>query len=69
MLDWYGEGFYKKGDKANPRGPSQGTFRVIRGGSWPDEPVTLRLSARKKGLPVDRSSHLGFRLALTVSDR
>ncbi|MBI3604967.1 MAG: SUMF1/EgtB/PvdO family nonheme iron enzyme [Nitrospirae bacterium] len=69
MLDWYDEGFYKRGHKANPRGPSEGKFRVIRGGSWPDEPVKRRLSSRKKELPDYRSSHLGFRLALGVSDR
>jgi formylglycine-generating enzyme required for sulfatase activity len=69
MLDWYGEGFYKRGHKANPRGPSEGKFRVIRGGSWSDEPVKLRLSSRKKEMPDYRSGNLGFRLALGVSDR
>ena len=37
--------------------------RVIRGGSWSDEPESLRSAYRVGGSPVTRSDDLGFRLA------
>ena len=40
--------------------------RVLRGGAWLDEPVTLR-SASRTGTSVDtRDSHIGFRVARTL---
>jgi formylglycine-generating enzyme required for sulfatase activity len=34
VADWYGADAYRAGDDRNPRGPAQGAFRVLRGGSW-----------------------------------
>lgn len=33
--DWYDENYYKGSPERNPKGPSQGNLRVLRGGSWP----------------------------------
>ena len=32
--DWYGSGYYANSPQANPTGPSSGSYRVLRGGSW-----------------------------------
>ncbi len=32
--DWYNSDYYSNSPQQNPRGPSSGTERVIRGGSW-----------------------------------
>ncbi|MBI1821214.1 MAG: formylglycine-generating enzyme family protein [Nitrospirae bacterium] len=69
IQDRYGEDVYKEGPKTNPAGPSTGRFRVIRGGSWADEPVKIRLSARQKKEPGYRSNTVGFRLALPLTER
>ncbi|MBS4027610.1 MAG: SUMF1/EgtB/PvdO family nonheme iron enzyme, partial [Ignavibacteriales bacterium] len=31
--DWYGENYYSESSSSNPQGPSNGTYRVLRGGS------------------------------------
>jgi formylglycine-generating enzyme len=64
-LDWYDEGYYKKSLRDNPKGASNGSRRVYRGGSWFDEPRYLRASNRYGNTPGHRSSNLGFRLAMT----
>ncbi len=32
--DWYGGNYYGSSPTSNPAGPSSGTYRVLRGGSW-----------------------------------
>jgi len=39
--------------------------RVLRGGSWGDNPANLRSAIRSWSVPVDRSNFIGFRLART----
>ena len=51
----------------NTVGTSQGIFRTARGGSWTDEAVGCRAAIRSKALPGQRSSNLGFRIALVPS--
>lgn len=43
------------------------SFRVARGGSWSDAPLSLRSAARDGGEPYDRVPVVGFRLAMTLS--
>jgi formylglycine-generating enzyme required for sulfatase activity len=60
--DWNGN--YTTGLKKNPHGPSKGTLRVNRGGSFQDGTVQCRVSRRNGNRPEYRSPNLGFRLAL-----
>ncbi len=32
--DWYSEDYYKESPENNPKGPTSGTYRVMRGGGW-----------------------------------
>jgi formylglycine-generating enzyme required for sulfatase activity len=62
--DWYSADFYKQSPKSNPKGPSEGEARVIRGGSFlsaqkGDE--GYRASARDKLAPDTRRPDVGFR--------
>jgi formylglycine-generating enzyme required for sulfatase activity len=58
--DWYGE--YTAKRATDPVGPSKGTARVVRGGSW-DSPARLLRSACRVGYdPGVRINDLGFRL-------
>ncbi|MDZ7363496.1 MAG: formylglycine-generating enzyme family protein [candidate division KSB1 bacterium] len=36
--DWYGKNYYNFSPERNSKGPSYGTQRVLRGGSWFDLP-------------------------------
>ncbi|MCI5132456.1 MAG: formylglycine-generating enzyme family protein [Candidatus Electrothrix sp. EH2] len=56
----------KQGVTKNPQGPSSGSFRVIRGGSWDDGPGNVRSAYRNGDSPGLRDLNLGFRLVLPV---
>ena len=59
--DWYGS---YNGDATDPTGPSSGSCRVFRGGSWDCDARFCRSASRNCNGPGDRYYFLGFRLAL-----
>jgi sulfatase modifying factor 1 len=63
--DWYDSDYYKNSPSSNPTGPSSGSSRVLRGGSWADGPQSCRVAYRGDGTPGVRYSGTGFRLART----
>ena len=63
--DWYGD--YPNGAVTNPQGPSSGSSRVLRGGSWSLSASFCRVSRRFIISPVGRFSSYGMRLALPCS--
>lgn len=60
--DWYGE--YPSGSGSAPEGPSSGTSRVLRGGSWGDGGQYVRSAYRSFYTPDYRNYFFGFRLVL-----
>jgi serine/threonine protein kinase/formylglycine-generating enzyme required for sulfatase activity len=62
--DWYAP--YPAGAVTDPPGPSTGTDRVLRGGSWYGSAGSCRAAARLKAAPGHRVNSLGFRLARTI---
>jgi formylglycine-generating enzyme required for sulfatase activity len=60
--DWYGD--YSPGAQQDPEGPSTGSSRVCRGGSWLDFARDCRVWRRFMSNPSDQSSSHGFRLVL-----
>ena len=69
VSDWYGKNYYSNSPRNNPKGPSSGSYRVIRGGSWSSSKKFVRSAFRIKNTPLVRFGSLGFRLALGVSDQ
>jgi len=67
VWEWVNDryGNYSAGAQANPQGPSSGSFRVFRGGSWGDVSSYCRASGRYYGNPVGSSGSIGFRVART----
>jgi formylglycine-generating enzyme required for sulfatase activity len=61
--DWYDEGYYGKSPAQDPLGPSNGSFRVIRGGGWSNNGLNCRAAVRRRGPPSGRGLDLGFRVA------
>ena len=59
--DWYGD--YSSGSQTNPQGPSSGSRRVLRGGSWYDDTGGCRVSIRSGINPDIRDNFNGLRLA------
>lgn len=63
VSDWYDEDVYAQPPRHNPRGPSAGTAKVQRGGSYINQPYRLRAAFRTKGDPTEHDPHVGFRCA------
>ena len=63
--DWRAGDYYGSSPYSDPRGPSSGTTRVLRGGSWSNYEDDLRCAARNAQFPdVTHYNNVGFRLAL-----
>ncbi len=62
--DWYGSDYYRNSGRDIPGGPSSGSGRVGRGGSWSILAALARASLRLRCDPVLRYRDLGFRLVL-----
>jgi sulfatase modifying factor 1 len=67
--DWYDEQFYSKNPAINPKGPSEGTAKVQRGGSYVNGAYRLRSSFRTKGDPTEHDPNVGFRCAQDVPNQ
>ncbi|MBR5781423.1 MAG: formylglycine-generating enzyme family protein [Bacteroidales bacterium] len=61
--DWYGS--YSSSSQTNPTGPSSGSDRVDRGGSWYSDAKFCRVSYRRNANPGYTNSNLGLRLSLS----
>ena len=63
--DWYDDvgNYYRSSPQTNPMGPSSGSLRVLRGGSWNNRAGGCRVSLRGFCYPYDRDNDLGLRLA------
>ncbi|MDE7166207.1 MAG: formylglycine-generating enzyme family protein [Bacteroidaceae bacterium] len=62
-LDWYSNS-YNVNDTNNPTGPSSGSNRVERGGSWNNDARNCRVSNRVNNSPGSRFSNVGFRVVV-----
>jgi formylglycine-generating enzyme required for sulfatase activity len=60
--DW--KGTYSAKAETDPKGPSSGTARVFRGGSWFQEGGSARVAIRGFHTPTSKLSYVGLRLAL-----
>ena len=66
VSDWYGN--YQSTAQVNPTGPSTGTNKVERGGSWYHDAKYCRISSRYYSKPTDKFTNVGFRIALSSNN-
>ncbi|MEM8629325.1 MAG: SUMF1/EgtB/PvdO family nonheme iron enzyme [Chlamydiota bacterium] len=66
--DWYSYNYYDSSaqEPENPRGPSQGVYRVLRGGCWKSSKEDLGFSHRHRNNPGTGDRTYGFRCAADV---
>ena len=62
--DWYSGGYYSSSPHNNPKGPSSGSYRVLRGGGWNYTAEDCRVAYRVRNSPDVSSLYYGLRLAL-----
>lgn len=67
--DWYGQGYYAESPFENPRGPSSGTSRVLRGGTVYNDATRIRITYRGMQVPDFAHSAVGFRPARDIPAR
>lgn len=60
--DWMDS--YTPYDETNPTGPTSGTYRVNRGGSWNDIGGFCRVTYRGSASPSTKNNRIGLRLAM-----
>ncbi len=68
-FDWYSPDYYAASLPDRPRGPTQGSERVRRGGSWlstVNYGGDLRVDYRDHAAPSQTTNHTGFRCARDV---
>jgi formylglycine-generating enzyme required for sulfatase activity len=63
VQDWYDSNYYPKSTKRNPKGPTKGASKVIRGGSWGTPPAKIAHAYRGSHEPNTRYINGGFRCA------
>ena len=62
-LDYYGD-YTNCPNTRNPQGPSTGTKRVVRGGSWRDNAFDVRVSKRNSYPANTKINKIGFRIVI-----
>ena len=66
--DWYGRDYYKNSPEKNPKGPSTGVYKVLRGGSAVTGQKACRNTYRTGFDPEAVTDDKGIRLVLDVPD-
>ena len=61
--DWYAAGYYSVSPTADPKGPSSGVARVLRGGCWYGAGILCAVAERDGIMPTAISNEIGFRCA------
>jgi serine/threonine-protein kinase len=61
VADWYDKNYYAVSPSRNPSGPSSGSYRALRGGSWNRGEYYVRASNRYRGVPDYWDDFIGFR--------
>jgi formylglycine-generating enzyme required for sulfatase activity len=63
--DWYDGSYYSSSPGSDPAGPTTGSNRVQRGGSWLNYAFLCRVAYRINLNPAARYINYGFRLVLS----
>ena len=70
--DFYSKGYYRESPQKNPKGPTDGEERVLRGGAWNSTADSLRSSCRGSDPSIDdtclASDAIGFRCVRNAPD-
>jgi formylglycine-generating enzyme required for sulfatase activity len=67
VADWFSATYYNVSPENNPRGPSSGSHKILRGGSWFSEMKFLYIPYRdgEENRPDHRDDITGFRCAVS----
>jgi formylglycine-generating enzyme required for sulfatase activity len=63
VADWYDSSYYSRSPGSNPPGPATGNDRVVRAGSFWQDPLDARIAVRGSMFPTFWDGWIGFRCA------
>jgi formylglycine-generating enzyme required for sulfatase activity len=61
VQDWFDDNYYKLSPAADPKGPPNGAYRVVRSGSWQYASAYGKVWGRGHTNPMDNAINLSFR--------
>ncbi len=64
VYDWYDPNYYSQSPSANPMGPENGQYRVVRGSSFESAEEQVASAIRRFDEPTDNRRDTGFRCAV-----
>ena len=67
--DWFDSEYYHASASNDPNGPTSGTKRSWRGGSWYYGAIYSRSALQYGSIPTVRGVEMGFRVAVKIADR
>jgi len=68
VKDWYSSDYYSNSPTNNPSGPTTGTKRVVRGGSWHYYDFeNIRTASRANDSPTFSDINIGFRCVQNIT--
>ena len=63
VSDWYAADYYGLGEHRDPRGPDSGNLRIVRGGSWVNDDLSMLRCGYRHAVPPDTYAYsIGFRI-------
>lgn len=63
-MDWYNKDYYSVSPEDNPKGPTTGVYKVVRGGGYDSHADECRNSSREFANPAHGYKDIGFRFKL-----
>jgi formylglycine-generating enzyme required for sulfatase activity len=63
---WDWEADLQNWDRTDPAGPSRGTQRLLKGGSWRNRETELLITSRRAGDPASRRKYGGLRICKSI---
>jgi len=66
--DWYSAEYYAASPESEPSGPAAGSYRVLRGGGFRDDPNSVKVFNRGSARPTTESMYITFRVTRETAD-
>ena len=66
--DWFAASYYQKSPATDPKGPTRGSRRALRGGGWYWAATICRSAYRYRAEPDVRNPEFGLRVAMDASE-
>ena len=67
VADWHDADYYAVAPALDPKGPLSGEAKVVRGGSWKNDQLNVRIPLRNPYPPTVANEYFGFRCAADAS--